>query len=214
MFSLKSEKRNIFGKAVKNLINQGSIPAEVYGRGIENMHLQISLAEFRKLYKEAGKSSIINLDVEGKICPVIIQDVQMDLLGDTFHHIDFYQVNMNEEITAEIPLTFIGESPAVKEKAGILVKAVEFLEVESLPGDLPQTIEVDISSIVDIHQSVHLKDIKIPKGVKVMADPETVLVTVTEQAKEEEVVVPVAEEVPVEGAGVAPQAESHEEKKE
>ena len=200
MAELIVQKREIFGKKVNSLRRESLIPAELYGHDLENIHLSVPAKDFSKLFKEAGESTIINLNLENKKLPVLIHEVSVDPLSDKIIHIDFYQVRMDEKITTSVPLEFIGEAPAVKEKEGILVKAVQEIEVEALPGDLPHNIEVDISQLSDIGMSIHVKDLKIDKKVKVLADPETVVATVTEPAKEEVVEKPITvEEVKVEG---------------
>jgi len=197
---LIAQKREIFGKKVNSLRRENLIPAELYGHGLENIHLSVPAKEFSKLFKEAGESTIINLNLENKKLPVLIHEVSVDPLSDKIIHIDFYQVKMDEKIITSVPLEFIGEAPAVKEKEGILIKAVQEIEVEALPSDLPHNIEVDISQLSDIGMSIHVKDLKIDKKVKVLADLETVVATVTEPAKEEVVEKPITvEEVKVEG---------------
>jgi len=197
---LNVQKREIFGKKVNSLRRENLIPAELYGHGLENIHLSVPAKEFSKLFKEAGESTIINLNLENKKLPVLIHEVSVDPLSDKIIHIDFYQVKMDEKIITSVPLEFIGEAPAVKEKEGILIKAVQEIEVEALPSDLPHNIEVDISQLSDIGMSIHVKDLKIDKKVKVLADLETVVATVTEPAKEEVVEKPITvEEVKAEG---------------
>ncbi len=200
MAELIVQKREIFGKKVNSLRKENLIPAELYGHGLDNIHLSVPAKEFSKLFKEVGESTIINLNLENKKLPVLIHDVSTDSLSDKIIHIDFYQVRMDEKITTSVPLEFIGVSAAVKEKEGILVKAVQEIEVEALPADLPHNIEVDISQLSDIGMNIHVKDLEIDKKVKVLADPETVVATVTEPAKEEVVEKPITvEEVKVEG---------------
>jgi large subunit ribosomal protein L25 len=220
MAELVVQKREIFGKKVNSLRRESLIPAELYGHGIENIHLSVPAKEFSKLFKEAGESTIINLNLENKKLPVLIHEVSVDPLSDKIIHIDFYQVRMDEKITTSVPLEFIGVSAAVKEKEGILVKAVQEIEVEALPADLPHNIEVNLSQLSDIGMNIHVKDLEIDKKVKVLADPETVVATVTEPAKEEVVEKPITvEEVKVEGEekkeeGEEKEAEKEEEKKE
>jgi large subunit ribosomal protein L25 len=182
---LSVQKRDILGRKVKSLREQGLIPAELYGHGSENVHLSVPIKEFTKLFKEAGESTIINLNLENEKLPVLIHDLQKNPLTDEISHIDFYQVRMDEKISTSVPLEFIGEAPAVREKGGILIKAVQEIEIEALPADLPHKIEVDLSKLSDIGTNIHVKDLKIDEKVKVLIDAETVVVTVTEPAKEE-----------------------------
>jgi large subunit ribosomal protein L25 len=201
MMDLTAKTREVLGRSVKSLRKEGLIPAELYGHGFSNRHLSVSAKEFSKVYKEAGESVIINIALGEEKLPVLINDVSFDPVAKAPIHIDFYQVKMDEKITTAIPLDFIGISMAVKEKKGVLVKAMQEIEVEALPADLPSKIEVDISVINEIGESIHIKDLKAIKGVEFLVDGETVVATVSEQAKEEEVPVgPVSvDEVKVEG---------------
>ena len=180
------------------------IPAELYGHGFENIHLSVPAKNFSRVFKEAGASAIIKLKVESDKekdeYNVLINNFQRSPLTNEISHIDFYSVRMDEKITAAIPLEFINESPAVKEKIGILIKAMHEIEIEALPADLPHHIEVDIGNLSDIGMSIRVKDLKINKGVKLLVDRETVVAVINEIAKEEEIVAPISvEEVKVEG---------------
>lgn len=216
---LNVQKREIFGKKVKSLRERDFIPAELYGHGFENIHLSVLARDFSRVFKEAGESTIIKLKVEsdkekGEF-NVLINDFQKSPLTNEISHIDFYSVRMDEKITAAVPLEFINESPAVKEKIGILIKAMHEIEVEALPANLPHHIEVDIGNLSDIGTSIRVKDLKINKGVKLLVDQETVVATVAEMAKEEEVVAPVSvEEVKVEGEEKREEKKKEENKKE
>ena len=181
--NLEVQIRNEKGRRVKDLRRQGLIPAELYGKGIENMHLAVKSKDFKNVFKEAGESSIINIVISDKNkkeeIPVLIHDIQKDYLTDDIIHIDFYRVRMDEKIRTHIPLEFIGESPAVKNYGGILNKSMLEIEIETLPKDLPHNISVDISQIKELDQSIYVKDLSIPKNVKILVDPETVIATVS-----------------------------------
>lgn len=181
--NLEVQIRNEKGRRVKDLRRQGLIPAELYGKGIENMHLAVKSKDFKNVFKEAGESSIINIVISDKNkkeeIPVLIHDIQKDYLTDDIIHIDFYRVRMDEKIKTHIPLEFIGESPAVKNYGGILNKSMLEIEIEALPKDLPHNISVDISQIKELDQSIYVKDLSIPKNVKILVDPETVIATVS-----------------------------------
>jgi len=181
------QKRNV-GENLKVLRESGFIPAEFYARGVDNMHLSVPVKEFNKIFKEAGESTIVKLIVDGKKINVLIHDVQKNPLNDTISHIDFYGVRMDEKIRVHIPLSFIGESPAIKE-GGVLIKAIHELEVEALPADLPHHIEIDLMKLANIGDSISVKDINLRKGVRVLVDDEIVVATVVEPKVEEEVVV-------------------------
>jgi len=191
-------KREILGKKVDALRKEGLVPAEVYGHGFENIHLSVSAKDFTKIFKEVGESTIINLIFESKRMPVLIQEVTFDAVSDQILSIDFRYIRTDEKLRVAIALNFIGEAPAVKESGGVLIKAVHEIEVESLPADLPHNIEVDLSQIENIGDSIHIKDLKVGQGVKILVDSETVVATVTEPAKEEEVAPISVEDVKVE----------------
>ena len=176
------------------------IPAELYGHGIENIHLSVPAKEFSKVFKEAGESTIINLDFENKKLPVLIYEVSTDPLSDKIIHIDFYAVKMDEKITTSVPLEFIGISPAVKEKQGVLIKSMQALKIKALPADLPHNLEVELDKLSEIGMSIYVRDLKIPKGVEILVEPETAIATIIEQAKEEVEEKPISvEDVKVEG---------------
>lgn len=208
---LQSESREKLGKSVAALRNGGYIPAEYYGHGVPNEHLAIKKDDFRKVFKEAGESSVIYLVIGDKKQPVLIHDLQQDRISGDVLHVDFYKVRMDEKITAKVALEFEGIAPAVKEKGGILNKTLSEIEVEALPADLPKHLAVDISSLADINQSIYIKDIEFPAGVSVKLDPEMVVVSVSEPLKEEEPIeAPSVEDVKVEGEEKKAEREAEE----
>lgn len=189
---LTVKTREIVGKKVRTLRREGLIPAELYGHGLENIHLSVPAKEFSKTFKEAGENTVVNLiiekSVEGKGIshPALIHDVKRDYLTDEIEHVDFYQVKMDEKITAKIPLEFVGVSLAVKEKGGILNKSMFEIEVEAFPQDLPHRLTVDISALDDLNKTIYVRDIAVPKGVKFLIDEATAVATATPPVAEEE----------------------------
>ena len=197
---LKAEKRELLGGKVSILRKEGLVPAELYGHGKENMHLTVNAKEFNKVFKVAGESTIITLVVDKDKMPALIHDVSLDPITDAVLHADFYAVNMNEEIETTVPFEFIGEAAAVKAQGGILVKSMHEVDVRALPANLPHAIEIDLSALENIHDSIHIKDVKVKSGVKLLAEDDAVIATVVEQAAEEETVGPTSvEDVKVEG---------------
>lgn len=182
---LQVKNRDIFGKKVKTLRRQNLVPAELYGHGIENRHLSVSKKEFSKIYKTAGEHTVINLVTEEKTkIPVFITDVQYDHLTNEFLAADFHQIKMDEKIQIKIPVEFINEAPAVKSGL-ILVKVLNEIEVEALPDKIPHNFQVDLSSLENAGQGIRVEDLKIPADVKILNPMESVIITVSEQAKEE-----------------------------
>lgn len=183
---LQAQKREKLGKASRSLREAGSLPAELYGHGVENLHLSVGQKDFNQVFKEAGETGIVELAIDGEKRPALIHDVERDYLSGEVIHVDFRQIRMDEKITAHVPVEFTGESPAEKGQGGVLNRTISELEVEALPGDLPSKFSVNISNLLELNQSVYVRDIPVPKGVHILVSPETVVLTVT-PPKEEEV---------------------------
>lgn len=162
------------------------IPAVIYGKGIDSASLKVKRADFEKVFKVAGESNLIDLDKAGEAVKVIIKDIQRDVIKSFVTHIDFYQVNMKESIKAEIPLHFIGESKVVKELGGALIKDMSTVEVECLPGDLVDHIDVDISVLQTFEDAIRLEDLALPKGLALVSQTNEMVAAVREPKIEEE----------------------------
>ena len=186
-YAITAQARTKLGRQAKTELAAGRIPAVVYGRGIEAKPIAVGLSEFSKIFRQAGYSSLIDLTVEkGTPVKVLVKEVQPHPLTMLPVHIDFYQVRMDEELTADIPLKFVGESRAVKEDGGTLVKSLDTLEVRCLPGDLPHEIEVDLSSLVTFEDAIEVGNLKLPKGVKAVTAVGLTVATVARPMTEEE----------------------------
>ncbi|TSC76750.1 MAG: large subunit ribosomal protein L25 [Parcubacteria group bacterium Gr01-1014_33] len=183
---LNAEPRTQLGKSVKILRKQGFLPAVLYGEGIETKPISVPYSRFEKVYKEAGESSLVTLVMENAPYNVLIHDVAFDPLKGAPIHADFFAVRMDKEIRTMVSLAFKGESPAVKNEAGILVKVVQELEVEALPQNLPHELPVNLAGLAELKSRILVKDLAIPAGVKVLADPEEVIVLVEAQKSEDE----------------------------
>lgn len=177
------KEKNITAKKERR---SGFIPANLYGKGVKNVNLKVKELDFKRVFSVAGESHLIELAID-KAAPVkvIVKDTQKDTTKDNVIHVDFYKVDMDKKITTEIPLKFIGESRAVKEKGGILVKSIDSVSVKCLPGDLVDNIEVSLANLNDFHDHIRISDIKLPAGIEVLADINEMVITVAEPAKEE-----------------------------
>jgi len=162
-FKLKAEKRELNEK-----LSAEYIPAVVYGKGIESQSLKLKKIDFEKAFSLAGESNLISLDFGNGEVKVLVKAIQRNVLKHTFSHVDFYQVNMKEKINAVIPLHFIGESKAVKELGGMLMRNLNEIEVECLPSDLVDHIDVDISVIENFDVMIQVKDLPIPNDLKIL----------------------------------------------
>ncbi len=163
----------------KALRDQGWTPAELYGQGKDNVHLLVKAAEFEKVLRVAGESTIVSLEIEGQGSKsVLIQDVQHNLLKRNPDHADFFEVNMQEVLTATVQLEFVGEPVTVKALGGTLVKVISEVEVECLPKDLPHQIEVNTENLKTFDDQITVKDLVLPEGVKLSLDPDEVVAKV------------------------------------
>jgi len=153
-------------QALRQLRLQGFIPAVVYGPKTENLHIQIKKAEALKIYDQAGESSLITLDIDGKDQrQVIVKDIHQSSVKDLLIHMDFFQVDMAEKVTTEVELNFIGEAPAVKQLGGVVVKNFDAVEIECLPKDLINELDVDLSILTDFGSHITFANLTMPKGV-------------------------------------------------
>ena len=209
--AISSQVRTIFGKKVFKLRKEGLVPAELYGNGVKNQHLSIPLKEFRKAYKEAGTHGIVEVTLpDGKISSVVISSIDLHHLTGEFMSADLKEVRMDVKMTAQLPINFVGEAPAVK--AGLAVVFVHNeLSVEALPKEMPAEIEIALDNLAEVGQNITVGDLKLPKGAKVLNAENTVLVTIQEKRKQEEVTpAPVAEAAPTTEAVATPTEEKKE----
>ena len=203
---LVSDKRKIVGRKVKSLRKAGLVPANVFGKKIKSLAISVKSLDFRKIFSKAGATGIIYLEVTGEKepRPVLVSAIQKHPLNGSLLHIDFRQVDLTQKVKAEVPIKITGESLAVKDKNGVLVSVLTKVMVEALPADLPESLEISIQSLVEIGQSVHIKDIKIDKAkVKIEAEEGETVVIIQEPRAEEVEVKPVVEAVAVEGEEAA-----------
>lgn len=166
---------------MKRLRREGAIPGIVYGRSVQPQSIAMRLSDFRPVFHDAGETTLIDLAVDGSTpMQVLIQDVAMDPLSDEPIHVDFRHVAMDEEITARIPLQFVGIAPAVKDAGGVLVKQYDHVEVRALPNNLVHEITVDLSVLKTLDDAIHMRDLVMPTGVTITADPNIIVAKVTE----------------------------------
>lgn len=182
-FKFKAEKRD---EKVKETRKAGLIPAILYGKNFDNVNLSLNKFDFAKLYKEAGSSNLIDLSFDDQNIKTLIHDVQIDPIKENIVHVDFYKVDMKQKITTEVPLEFVGETVLVVEQEGSFIASKDSLEVECLPTDLVDHIDVDISHLTDFEQNIKVSDIKIPAGIEILNDPEEIVALVQPPRSEEE----------------------------
>jgi large subunit ribosomal protein L25 len=209
--TLKADTRKVTGRKVKNLRKEGLLPGNVYGKKVKSLSVQVPLKDFVKIYKEVGETGLVELEVGKEKKPVLVHNLQKNPVTDEAVHVDFLQVDLKEKVTAKVPVELIGESPAEKQGLGTVVQQLNEIEVEALPGDLPEKFEIDKGTLIEVDQAVKVLDLKVDKAkVEIKTDLEGIVVKVEPPQKIEEVAPP-APEVPAEGEVAAP-IEAGEEK--
>lgn len=181
--SLTATLREARGKKNVNLRDKGEVPAVVYGPKHEAQSITVNASEFTKILKEAGESTIITLTGVGKDADVLIHEVDVDPVTGVVRHADLYAIESGKVLNLRVPIEFVGESPAVKAGA-VITKVLHDIEIEALPKDLPQHLTADVSTLVNLHDVIHVKDLVLPSGVTVKEDAEEI-VAVASEVKEE-----------------------------
>jgi|SRR5579864_745422 len=218
---LKASTRQLIGKRSRRLHRQGKLAAVVYGHNTQPTALELDRLEFQKVFIKSGRTHLVDLVVDGdRTEKVLVREIQTHprRLGPI--HVDFYQVNLEETIEVEVPVHLVGESAAVKRGDADILQPLHTIRVECLPSDIPESFEVDLTPLEEIEMELRVSDLSVPKGVKVLEDPEDLLVKIVhkrEMKVEEEL--PAAEAaVPAEGEvaaeGEEPAAQEAAESKE
>lgn len=185
--TISTQTRELVGKKTNKLRGEGYIPGVVYGPKSKNVSIQINEKDFKEVFKKAGESTLIDLKIDDKeIGKVIINNYQTEPVSDDIIHFDLYQVRMDKKITTKVSLKFIGESPAIKNESGIIVKSHDTLEIKCLPKDLIHDVEIDLSILEHIDDIIRIKDLKISDEIEIIADLEEVIVNVAPPRTEKE----------------------------
>lgn len=177
-FTLKAAPRTIKGRKTKQLRKTGVIPANVYGKKITSVAIQVEVKEFERIFSLAGETSLVELVFNNKTHPVLIHNVSYHPVTDFPLHIDFLQVDLKEKVTTRVSLHIKGESPAVKDKIGTLLTILSEIEIEALPTDLPDKIEVDISSLTKVGDVIKVGQLVVDKKIKIISLTDAELVKI------------------------------------
>ncbi|MCC7357709.1 50S ribosomal protein L25 [Candidatus Uhrbacteria bacterium] len=186
IYALAAQNRTETGRRSKHVLAEGMIPAVIYGHGVEPQSIKVHQSEFRKVYRGAGMSSLIDLTIGSNTVKVIVKEMQVDRVQMTPAHIDFHQVRMDEKMTTEIPLKFIGEAAAVRVLSGTLITNLTSIEVTCLPKDLPHEIEVDLSLLATFDDVITIGSLTLPTGVTATHEADSVIATVAAPLTEEQ----------------------------
>jgi len=212
---LRTKKGKVYSRKLRK---EGLIPAVLYGGSKDPLPVEVNIRDLERIFLSGeGSNIIINLqfsNVNGNpVEAVLIKDFQQDPVTSAFLHVDFLRVSLKEKITAHVPLVLVGEAPGVKE-TGILEHFLRELTIRCLPLEIPRHIEVDVSQL-KIGESIHARDLKVPKGIEVLSDPDQVVVTIGVPSKlevEEVVAAPTVTEPEVIGKGKEEEVVKEEEK--
>ena len=205
--TLSVAKRSVTGKKNRFLRRQGVTPCHIYGNSINSEAFQTETAELENVIATAGKTRLIALNTGVKKPRMaFIREIQRTPVGGELLHVDFYQVKMTEKITAKVPVHLTGEAPALKAKGRMLAHPQDFIEVESLPADIPASISVDLSVLETLDDAIFVKDLELGENVTLLTDPETLIAKVNETSVKTEV--EEEEEAAAEEAEEAAEAES------
>jgi large subunit ribosomal protein L25 len=187
-YVIEAEARSIVGKKVKQLRAQGIVPITVYGPKIEPLTLQVPYRPLQVTLMKAGGTHLIDVKVKGKTHTVLAREVQRDKLKGSILHVDFFAVDLKAKVTTHVPIQLVGESPAIVAKLGILLTGVNAVSIETLPTDLIDAIEVDLSGLKEVGDAIHVKDLKVSDKITILNDPEDMIarITQTSAARSEE----------------------------
>ena len=202
--TLSVQPRSVLGKDVSKLRRSGTLPAVVYGAGVESQSVAVDAREFELLRRHAGRHAVVDLQMDsGKPLPVLLHAIQEHPVSRKTLHIDFLAVNMEEERTMDVPLIIVGESEAIERLGGVLLHLRDAVQVRAKPDDIPSGIELDISPLVDFETTLHVSDLTMPAGVTLVTDEGEALARVQAPRVEE-----VEEPVVAEGEEASGEAES------
>jgi len=214
---LKAQPRTVLRKKVRALRRQGIVPANVYGHAASTA-IQVPLREAEQVISRAGRTQLISLTTDGEgPTTVVIKDLQRHPTTRSLLHMDFYRVAMTERLKVDVPLRPQGDPPGVKKYNGTLFQAVSTISAEALPADLPEAIDVDLSVLEELDSAIYVRDLQVPAGVSILADPDELIVRllpprveVVEEVEEAEAAEAPEAAAEAEGEAESPKAEENE----
>ena len=208
---LSATTREILGRKVRFLRRQGITPAHLFGHNVESVALQCDTAQLKRVLAQTGQTRLISLKLDKAKKPrnVVVHEVQREPCTRELLHVDFYQVSMAEKIRVEVPIVPVGEAPALKLKENFLIQELNSLSVECLPDEIPNSVELDMGSLTEVKQAIHVKDITLDEGITVLNNPEQLVVKISARHVVEEVVEEEKVEAPEEA--LLPEKEPKEE---
>jgi large subunit ribosomal protein L25 len=193
---LKAEKRDVVGKQVKAMRRAGQLPAVIYGRHTDPIVVTLDAHTASLVLGRLTSSSLVTIDLDGQEYPALVREKQRDYIKNRLLHVDFLTVSLTETLRATVSINLVGVSAAVKDFNAVLVTNLQSLEVECLPADLPEGIDVDISVLARPGDGIRVRDVNVSDKVRVLDDPDTMVAVATfAKVEEEAAAVPGAEGV-------------------
>jgi large subunit ribosomal protein L25 len=215
---LTAESRSITGKKVRQLRAQGLMPLVVYGRKVEPLPIQASEFEVRRTFaRTSGQLIALRVEGESDSRMVLARDVQRDVITGRLLHADLYQVDMTETVQVDVVLSFVGEANLVATGQAILATMMNSVQIECLPSDIVQSIEVDVSALVEMDDAIYVRDLSVPEGIEILTDEDELIarmqyvVEEEEEEEEEEFGLPSVDEIEVIGERQEGEEEGEEE---
>lgn len=178
-YVLEAKKRDVIGKKVKALRREGFLPAVIYGSGIDPQPITLDTKAVNQTLKIIGANTLVTIKLGKKEHLALVRDVQREVIKRDLLHIDFQAVSLEENITSTVPIVLAGDAPAIRDFDAVLGIILDELQIEAKAKDLPDSISVDVSSLEEIGDNILVKDLVIPGEVKVLDDPEEVVVVAT-----------------------------------
>jgi large subunit ribosomal protein L25 len=182
---IHAEKREVTGKKVGVLRREGKLPGVIYGHNFNALPVLMDLKDASKVLLQSTASTIINIELDGKEHAALVREKQKDYLRNLFIHVDFQAVSLSEKLRAKVSIELTGVAPAIRNFNGVVVEGVTSINVEALPGDLPERFVVDVTHLENIGDAIYLKDLNIPAAVQLLDSPDELVVLITNPAAEE-----------------------------
>lgn len=185
--TLATKRRTILGKKVAVLRRAGITPANIYGHNVASTAIEVETHELDRLLRRAGRTALVTLRVDGETDSraVLVKDVRRLPTTGTLLHVDFIQVSMTETLTVTVPLVFVGEAPVLETVRAMVNQSLDSVTVECLPNDIPQYIDVDLTTMTDATSVIHVRDLVTPSNVVIINDPDVVVAGISLQVAEE-----------------------------
>lgn len=188
-YQLAAQSRELRGKKMGRLRRSGLVPAVLYGYNVQPTAIQLDAHDFEITYRATGKTALVDLSLDsGRAVRVFVHDVQRDPVTRGVRHVDFLAVNLNEAITAAVPVVLTGIAPAVHNGTGVLLRGVESVQVQARPAELPHEIQVSVEGLADVDQAIHVSDLPTAEGYAILDSPGEVVakIVMTRVEAEEE----------------------------